>query len=89
MIIPCRTSPRSDGDRNPPSFSHYRSARMDVLVDLEVIAMRKNEKQQAVDALQALLRKHGLQVADIESPEQASRIGWRIMTLLKAAEVTQ
>ncbi len=51
--------------------------------------MRKNEKQQAVDALQALLRKHGLQVSDIESAEQASRIGWRVMTLLKAAEVTR
>ncbi len=51
--------------------------------------MRKNEKQQAVDALQTLLRKHGLKVTDIESPEQASRIGWQVMTLLKAAEVTR
>ena len=70
-------------------FLHDQSARMVAVADLEVFAMRKNEKQKAVDALQALLRKHGLQVSDIESPEQASRIGWRIMTLLKAAEVTQ
>ena len=70
-------------------FLHDQSARMVPLRIRKDLIMRKNEKQQAVDALQALLRKHGLQVADIESPEQASRIGWRIMTLLKAAEVTQ
>ena len=51
--------------------------------------MRKNEKKQAVDAFQTLLRKHGLQVSDVESAEQASRIGWRVITLLKAAEVTR
>ncbi|MEO2033244.1 MAG: hypothetical protein ABGZ35_14275 [Planctomycetaceae bacterium] len=51
--------------------------------------MRKNEKQQAVEALKTLLRKHGLQVSDIESPEQASRIGWQIVSLLTEPEVTQ
>ena len=70
-------------------FLHDQSARMVPQRIRKDLIMRKNEKQQAVDALQALLRKHGLQVADIESPEQASRIGWRIMTLLTAAEVTQ
>jgi hypothetical protein len=51
--------------------------------------MRKNEKQHAVEALQTLLRRHGLEISDIESPEQASRIGWRIVSLLTEPEVTQ
>ncbi len=70
-------------------FLHDQSARMVPLRIRKDLNHAQKQKQLAVDALQALLRKHGLQVADIESPEQASRIGWRIMTLLKAAEVTQ
>ncbi|MCP4172618.1 MAG: hypothetical protein GY758_17800 [Fuerstiella sp.] len=49
--------------------------------------MRKNEKQHAVEALQTLLRKHGLEISDIESPEQASQVGWRIVSLLTEPEV--
>jgi hypothetical protein len=72
-----------------PLFSTRPVCAEGAATDWTEFAMRKNEKQQAVDALQVLLRKHGLQVADIESPEQASRIGWRILSLLTESEVTQ
>jgi hypothetical protein len=52
------------------------------------LIMRKNEKQQAVDALQALLRKHGLKVT-LETAEQGQEIGRRILLHLLESGVAR